>query len=868
MKAFQIQVKYWKSRLQSFPESQQITASLKTKLQRIRNRHRQHVKLIDIIFGHLNCEPDKLDCAQNKNLYSQILEEIPMLSVSVNCDMINFTKLIAQKALDIHRLPERKFSIVAMGSMARGEATPYSDLEFLILIEHRSDEIVEYFQNLAITIYFIIGNLRETKLKYMAIPELMTWDESKGKNSSWFDDVAMNGFKIDGLGQMAGNIPTGNGSAQQQNHFICTVDELTERYKAILDAPHPDISIRGDLTAMLATTVCIFGDYRLYEDFRAKINSYQPNDLRKNATNRMLANDASNFDFKLDADLTHTRHLKTDVYRYPSILLLNLRILHGIHSCDLTYIVTLLQSKGIISASVGNCLKFSLCCALYIRLSAYLYHDSQNESISILSSNADDNLYTGACYIPPELLIHMFIHLQPLKASVMQMASDFASGDMIDVEITKRSKHEMVALIRYFCGDFYNVLSLLRAEYPDGLEVAETSIQYNYIYSAIECKEYEEAERLLAQRIQSKNYGEFDYYLLVRLYEDESRLIQAQDCYETRLAMLFSLHGQSDHELVAQSMDSVGTILQLQGFQNEALDEYQKSLSMRQRLFPGADHVDIAVVLNNIGSVRDNLGQYDKALIEYRRCLDILVKIYGDRDHEDIATVLNNIGYVYMSQGLYNDAIAECKKCYEMRRRIHKGRDHVDVAGVLNNIAAILRMQGRYSEALAEYKICLTMMERIFGARDHVDIATILSNIGVVLWSQGLHTEASIEYKKCLAMRQRIFGDQCHTDTANIHYNIGNILNSQGRYGDALEHYQKSLAMMTKIFSNRDHADIANVINDIGTVLESQGKYDDAFAEYQKCLLMLTRLYGDEGDHPDMERVRRNIRRYWALRSS
>ena len=60
---------------------------------------------------------------------------------------------------------------------------------------------------LALTSYFLIGNLSETKLSYMAIKELQ----------GWFHDTSKNGFKIEGLLEGAGNTLTGNGSEVKQN---------------------------------------------------------------------------------------------------------------------------------------------------------------------------------------------------------------------------------------------------------------------------------------------------------------------------------------------------------------------------------------------------------------------------------------------------------------------------------------------------------------------------------------------------------------------------------------------------------------------------------------------------------------------------
>ena len=132
------------------------------------------------------------------------------------------------------------FEAVAIGSIARREATPYSDLEYLFLVERSAQNSIYYFETLAMTTYFLMGNLRKTKLSYMAIEEL----------EGWFEDQAQNGFKIDGLAKGAGNIPTGNGP-QNKNHFILTPLQLADKYRVVLDNPDPKEALRGDLTAML-----------------------------------------------------------------------------------------------------------------------------------------------------------------------------------------------------------------------------------------------------------------------------------------------------------------------------------------------------------------------------------------------------------------------------------------------------------------------------------------------------------------------------------------------------------------------------------------------------------------------------------------
>ena len=152
-----------------------------------------------------------------RHQFSRVMEKI-----SLNCsdDMVQFaTRVIGESVSLLNMQPPCEFEAVAIGSLARGEATPYSDLEYLFLVDSDKKEAIQYFEDLAITNYFLIGNLGETKLSYMNVKQL----------GGWFSDAAKNGFKIDGLAAGAGNIPTGS-KPQNRNHFIVTPEQLADRY--------------------------------------------------------------------------------------------------------------------------------------------------------------------------------------------------------------------------------------------------------------------------------------------------------------------------------------------------------------------------------------------------------------------------------------------------------------------------------------------------------------------------------------------------------------------------------------------------------------------------------------------------------------
>lgn len=119
------------------------------------------------------------------------------------------------------------FAVIGLGSVARGEATPYSDLEYAFIVAKKS----EYFTWLAMDTYFRIGNIGESPLKLFDISELKV---EKGAVPILTDDITV-GYRIDGITSQAGNIPTGHGSEGQS--LTLTVEGLMKLYKKEAEAP-------------------------------------------------------------------------------------------------------------------------------------------------------------------------------------------------------------------------------------------------------------------------------------------------------------------------------------------------------------------------------------------------------------------------------------------------------------------------------------------------------------------------------------------------------------------------------------------------------------------------------------------------------
>ena len=172
-KAFELQKLYWGDNSATDLEAQKtLTNKLKIKLGSIRDKYRKEIQHAERLVAQFD--------GKHANSTTQTEYHKLTMKVSLGCpeDMRNFARLVLEERV-LKTKPACAFETVAIGSIAYGEATPYSDLEYLFLIKNRAKKTVRYFEILAITSYFLIGNLGETKLSYMAIEELHGWFDDK-----------------------------------------------------------------------------------------------------------------------------------------------------------------------------------------------------------------------------------------------------------------------------------------------------------------------------------------------------------------------------------------------------------------------------------------------------------------------------------------------------------------------------------------------------------------------------------------------------------------------------------------------------------------------------------------------------------------
>ena len=371
-----------------------------------------------------NSEDEKDRCSEIESIYQRIHEDIKYFLV----DILLYCREIAGPA-------PGNFAVIGLGSFSRSEVTPYSDLEFSILIDENgkclSPEQRQYFRFMTYLMQIQIIKLGETILPSLGIPSLNDF-YSKNKKDDWFYDVIIpKGLSFDGTMPWASKTPLGRKEwrGQPRQDYIMTIDEMLE-----LQNVNPGSFIESLKTANVFSSVChLFGDEELTKTYQQRLSALLIHPDRKKTFQQQVLEVMESILAtcrRKGIVMAHSgtqQDVKKEVYRLTSLLIEQLSKFFGIFRQSSWQCVRELSKKKILTEDGANNFLAALSITTELRLKCYQQQGRQKDALPTvpqLSVTEEKSTVKNIPTSPTRAIVRLYQTLIPLKSAISQILKD------------------------------------------------------------------------------------------------------------------------------------------------------------------------------------------------------------------------------------------------------------------------------------------------------------------------------------------------------------------------------------------------------------------------------------------------------------
>lgn len=711
------------------------------------------------------------------------------------------------------------FAVMGLGSIARLEASPHSDIEFAFLVRDSSLKRMSYLRKLSQLLTLKMINMGETKC------ELLRFKRGKGNEEDLSaKSLVPTGFSLD----IGGLCPSGKSGVYE---LIGTPKELARfQTKEWLGRNDAEIILANAMT----TVSYLIGDSDLIVAYQREIHqildanvrgflSWSRRKLRQDRALELMRGFVEEFEPKLDQDKIDLRgfDVKKELYRLPQTVISGLALYFGLKSSNTIQKIGELEHKKLISAAGAKQLKQAFRSILKLRVQTHLFYGTERE-VLYYAHSVDGIGAEKLLIISPEIkteLIEIYRVLIPLH----QTAQAFLRGDE---RVFSRSS-------------FYDERI---GAYEDS---ARVKFQYAHALTSAQSSAALDPDNPVLRR----SLGVVQYEL------GEAR--SAITNHKQALLVLKQKYGDVPSLEVADTLRHLGNAYDSAKKHYKAMNAYNSAISIYETITQGQPHPDLAMAINNLGNVYLHINQFNEARDCYTRSLLMKKNLYGDVPRIDTAMTLHNLGSVYKSLQNYEQAMDYAQQALLMNKQIYHDEPNPVLGSILGGLANIYRALGEYSLAIKYSKEALKIKQKIYKDRSHPDIAGVLENIGNNLSDLDEYREAIQYHEMALKMRKEIHDGKLHISIANSMHNLGNAYHGLKEYKTAIKKYEIALKIKLEFYNSVPHASIANTLMQLGNSYSFVGKIEKSIELLQRAHEMYATVVGI--DHPDTQRAQMKL---------
>ncbi len=802
------------------------------------------------------------------------------------------------------------YSFIGFGSLEKQSYTPYSDLEFGILIEEGKDneENRKYFRNLSHLLQAKIINLGETPIPF-----------SLFKYS--FDDLTGMGFCFDlggktPLGRYYDDKTSGDKYGQLKYELIGSPNHLVQ----YLEDKWFEVDKLLPMEIGHCTHICGNNDLtKKYQSLAHTKLFVQEQQLI------ILIADLEKYDTKLGDQSQEGKlyDIKKEIYRLPNIIIEGFAIYYSLCSENNYDKIDELLKNRYITEKAANNLKIALGIAIELRLRTYLSYKNQDErmastpAVSLEHKESKENLNSKIFMVPNlQILFRFYYRVLPLyEVAVKFCEADDKKQFLMQNDFLDNSEKNKAIICKK--------LLLIEPAKKWFLEATKKNQQdfesFNYLsIICTELGEYKISEQYLmkAEQLCLTTANKFlmkIYHNYGNLYLKLGDFTKANTYFTKSIENLGAVSAKNLKLLQYQKSKMLHSIGLLK-FEESKFEESQSNLIEALNILKNSeiDYLyDTMLILNNLGRVCWRLGKYTEAIKFFHSVKETTITLYDNQQNPNIILPLHNLACIHQEMCEYDVAEGYFRQGINVSLKVYKW-NNPRLASILNDYGVLLDTIGNMSEAKKNYENALNIRKALY--KDHYPhhslVETLnnlavqgiddknycenvyfkelekiinlnINNFTILLQIHIYNNFASIYLSLCgkdntnviyfnkaenYLVKANLFANQLYNGevnrlTAAILDNLGILYFRAKKIPEAVQFHTQALEMRQIIYKNNPHGEIANSLDNLGNAISSLLSCEQqriALKYYFDALTMRKFIYGEK-PHRDVINSYNNI---------